>query len=228
VRIEDQGTELFRVAKEKKMEGIIAKRKDSIYRPGKRTSDWLKIKPRLQQEFVVGGFTEGKGGRKHLGALLLGAYRNGMLHYNGHSGSGFSEKGLKDALDRMKPLFTDKSPFENPPQVPEKIQWVKPKLVCEAAFAEWTQDGELRQTTSLGWRDDKIPRQWLRDHQPPLLVLWGRYDTSFTVAGGEAYHRDDPRAEVHILDAGHFALDLKPKEIIRLTEAFLGKQPRQR
>jgi pimeloyl-ACP methyl ester carboxylesterase len=67
-------------------------------------------------------------------------------------------------------------------------------------------------------------QQWLRDHQPPLLVLWGRYDTSFTVAGGEAYHRDDPRAEVHILDAGHFALDLKAQEIIRLTEAFLDKQ----
>jgi pimeloyl-ACP methyl ester carboxylesterase len=67
-------------------------------------------------------------------------------------------------------------------------------------------------------------QQWLRDHQPPLLVLWGRYDTSFTVAGGEAYRRDDPRTEVHILlDAGHFALDSKPKEIIRLTEAFLDK-----
>jgi pimeloyl-ACP methyl ester carboxylesterase len=64
-------------------------------------------------------------------------------------------------------------------------------------------------------------QQWLRDHQPPLLVLWGRYDTSFTVAGGEAYRRDDPRAEVHLLDAGHFALDLKPKEIIRLVGDFM-------
>jgi pimeloyl-ACP methyl ester carboxylesterase len=64
-------------------------------------------------------------------------------------------------------------------------------------------------------------QQWLRDHQPPLLVLWGRYDTSFTVAGGEAYHRDDPRAEVHLLDAGHFALDLKSQEIIQLMVDFL-------
>ena len=67
-------------------------------------------------------------------------------------------------------------------------------------------------------------QKWLRDKQPPLLVLWGRYDTSFTVAGGEAYRKDDPAAEVHILDAGHFALDLQPKEIIRLTEAFMKKQ----
>jgi bifunctional non-homologous end joining protein LigD len=109
----------------------------------------------LQQEFVVGGFTEGKGSRQRLGALLLGAYRNGKLHYFGHSGSGFSEKGIDDALRRMKPLSTDNSPFENPPKVNEKIQWVRPKLVCEVEYAELTADDQLRQTTFLGWRDDK-------------------------------------------------------------------------
>ncbi|MBV8376050.1 MAG: non-homologous end-joining DNA ligase [Verrucomicrobia bacterium] len=163
--VEGEGKSLFDLTKAKDMEGIVAKRKDSIYRPGKRSPDWLKIKSRPQQEFVVGGFTEGKGSRKHLGALLLGAYRNGKLHYYGHSGSGFSEKGLRDALDRMKPLFTDKSPFENPPRIPEKIQWVKPKLVCEISFAEWTQDGELRQTVFLGWRDDKKPKDVVLERQ---------------------------------------------------------------
>jgi bifunctional non-homologous end joining protein LigD len=80
-----------------------------------------------QQEFVVCGFTEGKGSRsKYFGALLLGAYRDGRLRYFGHSGSGFSEKGLKETIDRLKPLFTDKSPLANPPKIPEKIQWVKP------------------------------------------------------------------------------------------------------
>jgi bifunctional non-homologous end joining protein LigD len=118
--VEGFGKELFTVAKAKGMEGIVAKRKDSIYRSGRRTSDWLKIKARLQQEFVVGGFTEGKGSRKNLGALLLGAYQNGKLHCFGHSGSGFTEKGIQDAVKRMKPLFTEKSPFENPPRVPEK------------------------------------------------------------------------------------------------------------
>jgi bifunctional non-homologous end joining protein LigD len=86
---------------------------------------------------VVCGFTEGKGSRKHFGALLLGAYRNGKLRYLGHSGTGFSEKGLKEAIDRLKPLFIDESPVENPPKIPEKIQWVKPAFVCEVAFAEW-------------------------------------------------------------------------------------------
>ena len=78
----------------------------SVYRPGRRSLDWLKIKSRPQQEFVVCGFTEGKGNRKHFGALLLGAYRKGNLRYFGHSGTGFSEKGLKEAIDRLKPLFT--------------------------------------------------------------------------------------------------------------------------
>jgi hypothetical protein len=93
---------IYRLAKEKGLEGIIAKRKSSIYRPGKRSPDWLKIKSRPQQEFIVCGFTEGKGSRKHFGALLLGAYRNGKLRYFGHSGTGFSEKGLKEAIERLK------------------------------------------------------------------------------------------------------------------------------
>jgi bifunctional non-homologous end joining protein LigD len=126
----------------------------------------LKIKSRPQQEFIVCGFTEGKRSRKkHFSDLLLGAYRDGKLLYFGHFGSGFSEKGLQEAIDRLKPFFTDKSPFENPPQIPEKVQWVKPRLVFEVAFAEWTIDGELRQTAFLGWRDDKDPEEVVTERQ---------------------------------------------------------------
>jgi bifunctional non-homologous end joining protein LigD len=149
--IETHGKDLFVLAKEKGLEGIIAKRKSSIYRPGERSPDLLKIKSRPQQEFVVCGFTEGKGSRsKHFGALLLGGYRNGRLHYFGHSGSGFSEKGLKETIERLKPIFTNKPTVENPPNIPERIQWVQPKLVCEVAFTEWTEDEQLRQTIFLG------------------------------------------------------------------------------
>ena len=109
----------------------------------------------MQQEFIVGGFTQPKGSRKHLGALVLGAYAGGKLRYYGYAGSGFSEKGLKEAVDRMKPLLIDKCPFFNPPNIKEKIQWVQPKLVCEVEYAELTADDQLRQTTFLGWRDDK-------------------------------------------------------------------------
>jgi len=157
--VQNEGKALFQLFKEKGMEGIIAKRKDSIYRPGKRTSDWLKIKARLQQEFVVGGFTPPKGSRKHLGAVVIGAYTGGKLRHYGYAGSGFSEKGLKEAVERKKPLFTDKSPFVNPPNIKEKIQWVKPRLVCEIEYAELTADDQLRQTTFLGWRDDKKPKE---------------------------------------------------------------------
>src|SRR6201987_4389433 len=92
---EDEGKALFELTKVKGMEGIIAKRKDSVYRPGKRTPDWLKIKAHLQQEFVVGGFTAPKGSRKHLGAVVLGAYTKGKLRHYGYAGSGLgvSKKG---------------------------------------------------------------------------------------------------------------------------------------
>jgi bifunctional non-homologous end joining protein LigD len=151
---------LFELAKDRRLEGIIAKRKTSRYQAGRRSPDWLKIKSRPQQEFVVCGFTEGKGSRsKHFGALLLAAYHNGKLRYFSHSGTGFSEKGMRETIERLKPLFTDKPTVENPPKIPEEIQWVKPKLVCEVAFAEWTDDEQLRQTTFLGWRDDKSPEE---------------------------------------------------------------------
>lgn len=166
--IKNRGKDLFALAKERGLEGIIAKRKVSIYRPGKRSPDRLKIKARSQQEFVVCGFTEGKGSRiKSFGALLLAGHRDGKLHYFGHSGSGFSDKALQEALGRMKPFFTDKSPVENPSEIPEKIQWVRPKLVCEVAFAGWTEDEELRQTTFLGWRDDKSPEEVVLDALKP-------------------------------------------------------------
>jgi bifunctional non-homologous end joining protein LigD len=93
------------------------------------------------------------------GALLLGAYRNGKLRYFGHSGAGFSEKGMRETIERLKPLFTDKPTVENPPQIPERIQWVEPKLVCEVAYAECTDDEQMRQTAFLGWRDDKTPKE---------------------------------------------------------------------
>ena len=153
--VEAEGKALFELTKEKGMEGIIAKRKDSIYRPGKRTSDWLKIKARLQQEFVVGGFTAPKGSRKHLGAVVLGAYTKSKLRHYGYAVSGFTEKGLKDAVDRMKPLFIHRCPFVDPPNIKEKIQWIRPKLVCEVEYAKLTADDQLRQTTFLGWRGDK-------------------------------------------------------------------------
>jgi bifunctional non-homologous end joining protein LigD len=86
-------------------------------------------------------------------------HRNGRRRYFGDSGTGFGEKGLAEAIDRLRPFFANKPPVENPPKIPEKIQWVQPKLVCEVAYAEWTEDEQLRHTTFLGWRDDKSPKE---------------------------------------------------------------------
>jgi bifunctional non-homologous end joining protein LigD len=106
---------------------------------------------------VVCGFSEGKGSRKHFGALILGAYRNGRLRYFGHSG--FSEKGLREAIDRLNPLLLMNRRSKIRQKSQKKIQWAQPRLVCEVAYAEWTDDEQLRQTTFLGWRDDKNPEE---------------------------------------------------------------------
>jgi bifunctional non-homologous end joining protein LigD len=100
-----------------------------------------------------------KGSRKHLGAVVIGAYTKGKLTHYGYAGSGFSEKGLKDAVEKVKPFFTDKCPFVNPPNIKEKIHWVQARLVCEVEYAELTADDQLRQTTFLGWRDHKKPKE---------------------------------------------------------------------
>jgi bifunctional non-homologous end joining protein LigD len=95
---------------------------------------------------------------------VLGAYTNGELRHYGYAGSGFSEKGLKDAVEKLKPLFTEKCTFVNPPNIKEKIKWVRPSLVCKVEYAELTADGQLRQTTFIGWRDDKKAKEVVLEH----------------------------------------------------------------
>jgi bifunctional non-homologous end joining protein LigD len=151
----------YREAKKKGWEGIISKEGSSPYRPGKRTRTWLKVKCRLESEFVIGGYTAPAGRRKHLGALLVGLYDGRLLRYTGKVGTGYSDEGLAELAVRLKPLETTKFPFAPPP--PERgATWVRPRLVAQIAFAEWTKDGKLRQPAFLGLRDDKKPSacQW--------------------------------------------------------------------
>ena len=161
--IDGQGKEFFRLAQKRGFEGIIAKRKDSPYLPGRRSGCWLKIKARMQQEAVIGGITKGSGSRKYFGALMLGVYEKGHLRYVGDTGTGFSNALLKEVFNRLKPYFTDTCPFEPPPKVDVPVQWVKPKLVCEVAFQEWTAEGKMRQSAFLGLRDDKDPKEVIRE-----------------------------------------------------------------
>jgi bifunctional non-homologous end joining protein LigD len=161
--IEEHGIEFFRAVRERGLEGIIAKKKDSIYLPGKRSDSWDKIKARMQQEAVIGGITEGSGSRKYFGALMLGVYENDRLCYVGDTGTGFSESALKEVYSRLKPYFTDTCPFETKPKTSARVQWVEPRLVCEVAFQEWTSDGKMRAPSFLGLRDDKEPKEVVRE-----------------------------------------------------------------
>ena len=154
-----RGATMLARARRAGWEGIIAKRTDARYRPGARSEDWLKLKLQFRAEFVVGGFTEPRNSRPHLGALLLGAHdAAGKLVYVGHMGGGFDHAGLRAMRARLDKIERRTSPFVVAPRTNEPAHWVAPKLVVEVKFAEWTSDGKLRQPIFLGVRDDKPAR----------------------------------------------------------------------
>jgi bifunctional non-homologous end joining protein LigD len=153
--VEGDGKKMLAKARRQGWEGIIAKRTDSLYEPGHRSRDWLKLKIEFRQEFVVGGYTEPRNSREHIGALLLGYFDKDRFIYVGHTGGGFTRKGLEEMYRRLKPLERKTSPFEETPKTNEKAHWVKPEVVVEVKFNEWTADRRLRQPIFLGVRDDK-------------------------------------------------------------------------
>jgi bifunctional non-homologous end joining protein LigD len=175
----DDGGALVKAAKQQKLEGIIAKRLDSQYLPGKRTRDWLKIKSHGRQEFVIAGYTRGQGRRSGtLGSLVLGAYRGGDLVYVGNVGTGFGEQEIQRLLRALKPLQQDESPFRVVPKMPRvrkgDVVWVEPKLVCEVEFVEWTHDGRLRAPAYKGLREDKDPRDVRIEEPLPTEIRKGK------------------------------------------------------
>lgn len=147
------GQEYLRTACERGWEGLIAKRADADYRSG-RSRDWLKLKCVTGQEFVVGGFTEPKGARTGFGALLVGYYEGVDLRYAGKVGTGYDERTLRLLHDRLRESVQDESPFAD--RVPlREVHWVRPELVAEIGFSEWTGEGRLRHPRFVGLREDK-------------------------------------------------------------------------
>jgi bifunctional non-homologous end joining protein LigD len=157
--VQDDGKKMLEKARRQGWEGIIAKRIDSRYEPGNRSHNWLKLKIEFRQEFVVGGYTEPRNSREHIGALLLGYFDHGRFIYVGHTGGGFTRQGLEEMYRRLKPLEKKTSPFEEMPKTNEKANWAKPEVVVEVKFSEWTADRRLRQPIFLGVRDDKDPKE---------------------------------------------------------------------
>ncbi|MGD0811848.1 MAG: non-homologous end-joining DNA ligase [Acidimicrobiales bacterium] len=143
-------------------EGLIAKRARSPYVAG-RSTDWLKLKCVWEQEFVIGGYTDPAGSRTDFGALLVGYYEDGRLRYAGKVGTGYSEAMLRDLGARLRTLETPQPPFVDARPVPHGTHWARPELVAQIAFAEWTNDGRLRQPRFLGLRDDKSPTEAVRE-----------------------------------------------------------------
>jgi bifunctional non-homologous end joining protein LigD len=176
----DDGAALEQAAVEQGLEGVMAKRADSRYEPGKRSRDWLKVKPGLQrQEFVVVGYSKGQGRRSgSLGSLVLAVRRGRDLEWVGNVGTGFSDKTLDDLLARLRPLELETSPLAAPPKMPRvrkgDVVWVEPKLVAEVAFAEWTHDQHLRAPRFLGIRDDKEPQEVRREDPVATEIRRGK------------------------------------------------------
>ena len=143
-------------------EGLIAKRAKAPYVAG-RSRDWLKLKCVSEQEFVIGGFTDPAGSRTDFGALLVGYYEGGRLRYAGKVGTGYTVATLRELGARLRELETSESPFADARPIPRGTHWVQPELVVQIGFAEWTNDGRLRQPRFLGVRDDKRPADVVRE-----------------------------------------------------------------
>jgi bifunctional non-homologous end joining protein LigD len=162
-----EGKALFEVAKQKGLEGILAKRRECPYQE-RRSSDWLKIKIRHRVECVIGGYTEPEGSRAHFGSIVLGLYdKQGRLIHVGQAGSGFNQKSLAEIWSMLKERETKQKPFYGEVEALRKVYWIKPELVAEIEYAEWTEGAsggsgpKLRAPVFLGLRDDKDPKECL-------------------------------------------------------------------
>ena len=175
----DDGQALYEAAQKQGLEGVIAKKADSRYQPGRRTRDWLKVKTHGRQEFVIAGYTKGQGRRSgRLGSLVLAVNRGGELHYVGNCGTGFTEEEIEKLMSKLRPLERASPPFAVVPKMPKVKQadvvWVTPKLVCEVEFAEWTHDGRLRAPSYKGLREDKAPAEVRREEPLETEIRRGR------------------------------------------------------
>lgn len=159
----DNGKAMLQHARVRHWEGIMAKRMDSPYDVDQRSDDWRKLKIEHRQEFVVGGYTDPRRSRQYFGALLLGYYDGDTLVYAGHAGGGFTHAGLATMYAKLTPRHRKTSPFHPVPKTNERAHWVRPELVVEVKFNEWTEDGHLRQPIVLGLRDDKDARDVKRE-----------------------------------------------------------------
>ncbi|MDQ0592678.1 bifunctional non-homologous end joining protein LigD [Chryseobacterium ginsenosidimutans] len=157
--IPEKGIDFFNQMKKMELEGMIAKKADSLYIENSRSSDWLKIKFTNTEEAIICGFTKPRGSRKGFGALILGKYIDGKLIYSGHTGTGFNKESLDLLHQRLLKLVVKSSPFEDKPKTNMPVTWIKPELVCEIKYSEITEDGIFRHPVFVAIREDKNPEE---------------------------------------------------------------------
>jgi bifunctional non-homologous end joining protein LigD len=160
-KLDPDGLKAFRIASRKGLEGVVCKNLEAVYESS-RSREWLKVKVHHEQEFVIGGFTKPKGTRSAFGALLLGVYDRKGLLYTGKVGTGFDEETLSNLRHKFQPIIQSKSPFVELPKEPDAT-FLKPELVAQISFAEWTKEGKLRHPVYLGLRDDKKAKEVRRE-----------------------------------------------------------------
>jgi bifunctional non-homologous end joining protein LigD len=160
------GRAFTQAAAERGLEGVVAKRRDSPYQPGRRSRDWLKVKLRREQEIVVVGWLPGQGTHKDLGSLIVAVSEDGKLRHAGQVGSGINGKMRRELLAAMQPIQRDDSPLVRTPRLPQ-ARWVEPRIVIRAEFAEWTRDGLLRQAAFKGVELDRDPAMVVREEAVP-------------------------------------------------------------
>jgi bifunctional non-homologous end joining protein LigD len=178
---ENAGEDLLEAARQSGLEGLLAKNTTSVYE-SRRSRNWLKLKLTSEQEFVIAGYTPGE--REHFGSLALGYYEGGKLHYAGNVGTGFNTRNLAELWALLEPLKISKMPFAAADKIPKGTLWVKPELVAQIKFANWTGDRKLRAPVYLGLRDDKPSAEVSREEAPrPGFLPLDRKEVTTTIGG---------------------------------------------
>lgn len=163
----EKGRELFELAKQQGLEGIVGKQLHSIYEPGTRSPAWVKLKITAELDAVVGGWTAPRGSREHFGALLVGLYQGEALRFIGGVGTGFTEQSQREVFKHLERLRTGRCPFDKTPETKEKAVWVKPELVVRVKYGNWTEEQRLRAPVFMGLRDDVDPDDCRFEDQLP-------------------------------------------------------------
>lgn len=195
------GPSLLAASLESGLEGVVGKRNDSKYHPGRRSAAWLKVKGVQSGDFVIGGYTEGKGSRAPLGALLVGYWEGKRLRYASHVGSGLDAERLSELKARLEALRSQDCPFAERPELHRRTQWVEPRLVAEVRFQNWTEDGFLRAPVFLRLRDDLQPRKVRRPRAARGAPAPEKREARAGELGDVLRQLDNPRASF-VLEVG--------------------------